>query len=61
MPQFVRCVEELSLQCPDLPPEGALRQLINPQRVRTSVPNLCNNVDSESGCLIFYAKNSSYL
>ncbi|XP_070191773.1 uncharacterized protein [Littorina saxatilis] len=45
MPRFVRCVEELSVQCPDLPPEGALQQLINPERVRTSVPNLCNNVD----------------
>ncbi|XP_076448341.1 uncharacterized protein LOC143285041 isoform X2 [Babylonia areolata] len=54
MLRFVHCVEELSLSCPDLPPDGAFGQLINPQRVRTSVPSLCSNedeIEENSECL----------
>lgn len=47
MRRFLSCVDNLLTFCPELPQDGALRKLINPEHVRTSVPNLCNNVNSK--------------
>ncbi|XP_041349848.1 uncharacterized protein LOC121369075 [Gigantopelta aegis] len=45
MSRFLSCVDDLVQQCENEQKGDVLLQFINPDRVRTSVPNLCNNVD----------------
>lgn len=45
MTRFLSCIDNLQRQCENAQEAEVLLQIINPERVRTSVPNLCGNID----------------
>ncbi|XP_046353249.1 uncharacterized protein LOC124133068 [Haliotis rufescens] len=49
MTRFLSCIDNLQRQCENAQEAEVLLQIINPERVRTSVPNLCGNIDLIEG------------